>query len=516
MPAKLQVPKPSEIRDAGLRVVRSALIVRGVANPNVTKDSDHFVSWDALAQELATIYANSQVSADQSMPDTAEDEDLVRWLDFFQRAPREAQGSAGPIVLKSSASTFVALAKQLIDSQGSVFEVTTGGTYANNATIPIRGVSTGNATNLPQGTPLQWVGGAPSFSDPIALVGVGGLIGGADTDTNETARNFLYSHVRNPAQAGNWTQIARWALESSASVQAAFVYPALNGPATVGVCIVGPLTFDATNGWSRGVSDDVLAVASSYILARLPDSVRPGTVIVTPKDTGLSTPNVDSTVAIGLNLPLAVAGGGPGGGWVDAVPWPDLIGAATRVYVQTVTDSTHLVLTSNDAANCPTSTNLIAGETEIAWFSPSQFAGGSDPMVTATVTEVSGSTGAISVTLSEPFAGIVAGDVVMPNAENIQAYGRAFLATMNAMGPGQWTNHPVVLVYAKRYPLVTSANPADFVGTQLRAMTDVGSEVLDAAYLYRSTTALGVPVNTTTASPLIQVPFRFGFFNKIP
>lgn len=513
MTDQLFVPLPSSIRDSILRVCRSGLIARGVPNPDVTFGSDYWIRAEGLAQQLAPLYANQQIRADQTMPDTATGADLTRILAMFGLQPRDAQPSVGPVVLNSNGSVFIPDTQQLIDGQGQTYRVTTGATYAAGADVPIIAIATGKGTNHPQGTVLRWVG-TPSGADIKALVGVGGLVDGADKDTDETSRNRLFDYFRNPPQGGNWSQVAQWCVAASASVQAAYVYPALNGPATFAVCVVGPLVYDATNGWSRGLSDTIVGTVQAYLAGVSPEYA--DKLIMSPKDVGGAIPNIDTDVSIGLSLPLSTAGGGPGGGWTDASPWPALLGTATRVSVSVVTDTTHLTLTSNDAATTPTTTTCIAGETQIAWFSSAEYAAGRDPIVTAIVTAVGGSTGAVTVTLNKPFTGIIVGDYVMPMAENIQAYGRAYLAAMNQMGPSQWTSNPSVLVHASRYPLVTSSNPSDFTSTLLRTLTDVGDEVLDGAYLYRNITTPTIPVDTRTVSPNILVPRRFAFYNLIP
>lgn len=515
MADKFSVPSPSNIRDAILRVDRSGLNVRGIPNANVTKDSDYWIRAESLSQQLSILYANQQVLAEQTMPDSATSTDLVRILDIFGLSPRTSQPSAGNVVLASSANTSILTSQQLIDDQGQVFQVTVGGTYANSDEVPVQAVSTGKGTNHPQGTVLQWIS-PPAFADQKALVAIGGLIGGADTDTDETSRNRLFTYFRNPPQAGNWSQVAGWAEAASASVWAAYVYPALNGPATVGVVVLGPLGFDVTDGFTREVSSVTLNLVNAYLAARMPEGIQ--IITITPTDTGVSIgPDTDADVSIGLALPLSVTGGGLGGGWVDAEPWPRILGTATRVIVEAVTSSTDITLTSDDVASCPTSADIVPGQTQICWFSPTAWAAGDDPIIVATVlTIVSGTTGHVRVTLSAPLIGIVVGDYVFPNAENVQAYATAWIAAMEDMGPGQWTDHPQVLIRAKRRPVVTSSNPADFTSVQLRQISDVGEEVLDVAYLYRNVTSLGVPANTTTASPLILVPRRFGFYNHIP
>lgn len=515
MPAQLSVPKPSEIRDAILRVIRTGLIRRGVAKPNVTITSDYYVTAEALAQQLAILYANTQVAADQQMPDTADGDDLIRIADIYNVEARDAQGSHGNIVFRTSVAAFVAIGLQLIDGQGQSYEVATGGTYVDGDEIPIESISTGTGVNLPQGTPLQWVGPPPTGADATVLVAIGGLIDGAAADTTEPLRNRIFDALRTPPGGGNAIQIIKWSNDSSASVQAAYVYPAINGPATLGLCVLGPLTFDVTNGWSRGVSDAVLATATGYVSGRLPEGVLPGLVAMTTKDTGGPVPNVDADVAIGLALPVSVSGGGPGGGWVDPKPWPDLSAAATHAHVSVVTDSTHITLTSDDPTFCPNTTNLDLGVTEVCWFSSTLFAAGFDPVVVAVVTAVAGSTGSLDVTLSAPFTGVVVGDFVFPNAENVQAYARAFMAAMNNLGPGQWTTHPQVLIHGSRLPLVQSSNPSDLTPALLRAITDSGVEVADIDYLYRNVSSPGTPPTTTADPPYVLVPRRVGFYDKI-
>jgi hypothetical protein len=521
----LKVPSPSEIRDNYLRTQRSGDIARGVPNPNVTRGSDAWVRAEALAQQLSVVHANQQFRVDQLLPDTAEDDDLGRWLKIFGIGFRPAQGATGPVVLAGSAAVFVPTGTQLIDGQGELYEVVTGGTFNVGDLITIQGTSTGLATNHQQGEVLTWVGTAPTFAKPTVLVGVGGLKDGADADTNESARNRLFSLLRTPRGAGNWPQVKAWA-EQVSPIVTAYVYPAINGPGTLGICVLGPLSWDPTLGWTREVTPATVNAVATYVASQLPGGGAGGDgcvnlVVATPTDTVSSSPAIDTDVSIGLALPVSSAGGGPGGGWVDATPWPALLGTSTKVTVQTVTSSTDVTLTSDDAGTTPSTAGLIAGQTTVAWFSSSNFAAGQDPLIVATVVSVvSGTTGAVRITLSVPFTGIVAGDFVMPNAENIQDYARAWLAAMAAMGPGEWSAHAQVLVDGKRRPLNAASNPYSFGGVQTRAISDVGEEVQDVTYLARNiiTPAPGVavtPGNPATAPPNVLVPRRIGFYNKI-
>ncbi len=515
--AQFTVPSFSDIRDANLRVRRNGLIARGIANPNVTKDSDHFVYATALAQNVAPAYQNLVIKADQQMPDTALDADLVRLYNLFVGQVPVPTGASGNITANCSATMNVTLLAQLQDETGQVYEVEVAGNYDNGDPIPVAGLTTGSSTDHDTGDVLQWVV-PPANSAATALVAAPGLIGGTDVLGNESLRALLISHLQNPPGAGNWSQVQGWALLASPSVKSAFVYPAINGPSTFGLCVLGELTYAGAAGFTRQVSSTVLALVDAYVKAQMPGPAPVMFTTVTPTDTG-AAPDVDVDIAIGLSLPEAISAGGTGGGWVDAVPWPELAPGDTHVIVGSVTSSTEFTLTSL-TSNSPTATNLLDGVTQIAWFSPVSWAAAtptapSPAILTATVLSHSGTAGAIHVVIDKPFTGIAAGHFIFPNAENVEIYAQAFMAAMAGLGPGQWSTNPGIVPTANRRPLVTRQQPSDITAAIIKAITDSGDEVEDAAFLYRSLTTPGVPANTTTLSPFVFVPRRFGFYDKI-
>lgn len=500
-------PTPTEIRDNILRTTRNGLIARGIANPNVSEKSDHWVRATALANELAPVFSNQQIRCDQLMPDTALDADLGRILAIFGDSFQPAGGSSGNIVHSASASGLVSVGTQLIDSSGNVFEVAIGGIYANGATIPVQAVDVGESTNHLAGDVLQWVS-PPAYAAATVLVATGGLTNGTNADTNESARERLYAHLQNPRQAGNPAQIIDWAAEASTAVAAAYSYPALDGPATEGLCVVGQLTYDSTAGFSRSLSATVVSTVEAYVNAQL----SPRTLLTCETAT-----DVDADISIGLALPDAAAAGGPGGGWWDANPWPILNGASTRVYVSSVTSTTQFTLTSDEASTTPSATNLVDGVTQISWFSPVEWYAGRAAVQTSTVVSHSGTTGALVVVVDKPFIGIKAGDYVFPGCENAETYAQALMTSLASLGPGQWTADPNRLTQGRalRRPYTNKSNPSDLTATVIRAITDSGEEVSDGAFLYRSVTTPGVPA-TTASPPNILVPRSIGFYNSIP
>jgi uncharacterized phage protein gp47/JayE len=507
------VPTVQEMVNANLRVRRNGLIQRGVSNPNVTKDSDHYVYATALAHNLAPAFANLIIMSDQQMPDTAEGARLVRWLDIFGLSPLVAVGATGNVILSTSVTTLVPVDSQLIDDVGQVFRVTVGGNYANGDSIAIVGISTGASTKHAEGDVLQWVD-QPAFADTQVVVGAGGLFGGADTAGNEGNRDQLYSHLRNPAGGGNWSQIIQWAMRVSPSVQSAFVYPALNGPGTVGLCLLGPFSLDATFGFSREVSETVRTMVHDYVSAQLDANKHVYLTTQTPKlAEGAIT---GAHISIGLDLPYAAGAGGLGGGWVDPTPWPVLLGTATRIYVQSVTDTTHITLTSNDFGQAPSAFGLIDGVTQISWFSRAAYMAGDACIFTSTVVSHSGTTGAITVVLDAPFPTIESEDFVFPASENGERYAQLLMTALGTLGPGEWYPNLPLVPQAARQPLIARGQqPSDLAGAMLKPIVDAGDEVEDAGYLYRSDTTPGVPA-TLSDSPMVIVPYTFGFYDKIP
>jgi|WetSurMetagenome_2_1015567.scaffolds.fasta_scaffold01366_16 uncharacterized phage protein gp47/JayE len=511
--ATLTVLSPKDIRNAYLRTIRQELIARGVINPNVLPGSDYAVRAEALSQQIAPAMANAVVAADANMPDRAVGDRLIRWMTIVGLSFRPAQGSNGNIVYSTAASGYVPVNAQLVDDQGQFYQVATGATYADGDPIPIASISTGKSTNRIAGTILQWVS-PPPYANSKQLVATGGLIDGADADTEEIARQRLLNRLKNAAGGGNWQQTVEWAYAASSSVVGAFDYPALYGPSTYGIWVLGAMTYDAVNGFSRQLSNARRATISAYIAAAKP----PESQIVLPTIAGPPF-NEDeaASVSIMLELPPSVAAGGPGGGWIDPVPWPGLLGAATYCAVSTVTTPTQITI-DGSTTDAPDPAGIVDGSTQIAWFDPVSWWNSGGPtrgtaVKTSTIVSHSGSTGSVTIVLdpANPFTG-VSGVFIWPTCEQAEDYVQAWLAAVEAMGPGEWTGISSMLPRSLRHPLPSQSAPSALGGAQLRAVQDVGAEVLDIAYAYRSQVSPTLPA-TSGEGPHVLVPgIGLGFY----
>lgn len=483
------VKSAPEHRDDILRTIRAMLIRRGVSDPAVGSDSEYFVMATALANELAVCGANNIIKADEQMPDTAEDDDdagtdaLSRIAGIFNLSKRAASGSVGFVTFNVTAPSTVTLHAELSDEYSQTYRVTVGGTYDNGDPIPIEAKSTGKATNLPEGATLKWAGTAPAYSAPTALVAEGGLVNGADAETNEELRARIFAFFQNPPASGNWSHVAAILEESTSRVQKAFVYPAIQGAGTVHAAVTASPT--STNK-SRVVASAVMTgTVTPYLVGLLPEHVD---VTVT------SVTDVNADLAIGLTLPEAPTASppGPGGGWLNATPWPAPDNSS--VYKAAVTAVTSTTVFSVSAASAP-----IAGVTRIAWLSPTDW-----KLYRAKVTAVgSPSGGSYPITIDTPFTGIAVDCLIWPDCTNAQAYVDAVIATFAAMGPGEKTSNASALIRGFRHPRSITSYPYTLGSHFPNALVKL-AEVATAQFLYRSDGTTTLNGASGTVAP--QVP----------
>jgi hypothetical protein len=491
------------IRDSILRVLRSGLIARGVANPNVTPGSDWYVLAQATANQLAVVEANAVLKADEMMPDTATAEALERIAAIFGISKQAAAGSLGTVVLEASASTSVATGTELVDGAGLIYEVSTGGIYADGASIPIAAVSTGSATNHAEGDTLRWVT-PPPFADAKALVGPGGLVNGVDAENDEALRARLFALLQNAPGSGNPEHVAEIAEAASPSVQKAFIYPACSGPSSAHVALTAAPT--ATSKSRELLAALLTGTIVPYIEGHTPTHSL--TVATTVAD-------VNADVAFGLSLPESPTANPPGagGGWLNGSPWPAPDASTTwRCTVTGVTSTTQFTV---DATTAPQE-NI----SRIAWLSPYDW-----QLYRALVIDVSGTSGAYVITLDQPFVDITTGSYIWPDCENAQAYVNAVLAQFALMGPGEKTSNASALIRGFRHPRTAAGWPTSLGPHLARAISNAQTEVESVQFFYRTdgTTTLTdssgvvlpqVPA-TVTDPPNIFVPRHIAFY-RIP
>ncbi len=476
-----------DVRNDVLRTIKNGLISIGIPNPNVTPNSDYYLTATAVGNEIAVGLANNIILADQNMPDTATGAGLDRWLNIIGLSRRPAITSSGVVtVTVSTTSTLITSGMQLLDATGLRYQVTVSGSYGNGALVPVQSIDAGKATNHANGDTLTWVT-APAFSAPTVSVGssggTDGLTGGADSEVgvDEPPRARLLTALQSPAKGGNSADVVLWCQQSTPIVQSAWCYPALLGPGTVFAAVAqqptttAPMTSTSKN---RDVSGTIITgTVQPFVQGQLPEHVF--SVVA-------SVVNQPVDVSILLSLPAAPQASppGPGGGWLDGTPWPSSTGGTTPVSVTAAASSTTFTVNAQTAPQ--------PGVSHIAWLSPLTWT-----LYTAMVVSFTGTTGAYVITIDTPMPGITTGHYIWPQAVQQQNYVTALLLAFSLMGPGEWTASAGVIVRSFRHPTPSNAWPYSLGAVQLKTVINSGPEVLDANWISRSAITPNVPGTVT-------------------
>jgi len=369
--------------------------------------------------------------------------------------------------------------------------------------IPAVTIDTGDDVNFPADTLVRFVS-PPAFCPLENKVSIASpLTGGDDGEVvgdpvgDERKRLRIQNKRQNIPAGGNWGHMIELSLDALATVQYAFVYPALGGPGSVKVIVVRDVDPDNYT-FTRQLPAPALQIVRNAIHASMP---APMEIVV---DTAADS---DTDAALTLNIPDAVSAGGNGQGWLDAAPWPPLAGGDTKVSIT-------LLLTTDGSqirVNATTATPPVAGQTHISWWSQED-----QKFHTRLVTAQSGGTGAWNLTLDAPLvdhnnAIPQVGEYISPAAVNIDDYGRTWIDQMRKLGPGENTADGNRLPRALRRPFIADSWPSSLTAKQLIGMGNAHGEIRDIAWSFRSQSTPSVPANVTI-DPNILTPRHFGVY----
>lgn len=213
--------------------------------------------------------------AKQIVPDTAEDEFLVRWASLWG-VERNAATQANLEILVHGTEAAV------MDA-GTVWQAPSGATYATlaEAVIPgesevvveVQATDAGSAGNVEAGTTLSLVSPVAGVNSSAVVSGSGLVGGGSDIETIDALRARLLARIQTPPSGGGPGDYVDWAKEVD-GITRAWELPQQMGPGTVVVLIVQD-TFD-TDGFYSGTTFPVGAdvdEVQDYIDARAPVTV---------------------------------------------------------------------------------------------------------------------------------------------------------------------------------------------------------------------------------------------------
>lgn len=486
-----------EIRDAWLSDVRLEAIAQGVDSSDVPVEegTEWWIMGTAIGHSMAMLYANQQVHSDNRDVDKSSGSalDEIREQEGLDELPPKA--ATGRLKVQIDGTQTIPDGQEFTLPEGARGKVTPqvlGATDGQEVQVVM--IDAGTRGNAESGTKATFLSPPGNLRNEATVSNDSPLTDGRDEETPAAKRRRIKSRRADRAAAGNWADVIETALNSSAGIQHAFVYPGIGGPSSRKVAIMRDI--DPDNAvFDRAPSEAAADLVRSAIHRDLPSESETITQVVGEEDTD---------VALTLSIPDSPGLGGDGTGWLDDVVWPDLVGGDSgQIAITAIGTGATSWDIQVDAA---TTTSPIAGVTHVAvWLSVDQ------KFEVRRVETVAGATTAWQLKLDSPVTDSngdppQVGDYVCPAAANTVAYGETFRDTMRKLGPGENTADSARLPRSKRHPYIERREwPSDLNLKQLAAITNGHDEVSDGAWSYRSLTTPTVPASVATAPNVLKL-----------
>jgi uncharacterized phage protein gp47/JayE len=231
------------------------------------------------------LYGYLEWIADQLLPDTAETEHLDRWAAIWNVARVAAAPGVGSVTFTGVDGTAIAAGTVLARADGVEYSTDAIATIASGvATAAITASVPGSTGTATAGTQLRLASPVPGI-DAAAVVSTGGLVQGAEAESDASLRDRLLDRIGQPPQGGSSADYVAWAREVP-GVTRVWVTPGELGLGTVTVRFVR----DDDAGSIIPDAGEVALVQATL------DDRRPVTAAVT----------VVAPVAVALNMTIAL------------------------------------------------------------------------------------------------------------------------------------------------------------------------------------------------------------------
>lgn len=398
--------------------------------------SRYYIQADAIDLYGQAVQARNAYFVDQIVPSRSASPFLLNvhgplWI---PEGLLGATGASGTVTALSSPGVIWSGSTTLGDPAATIGTDPNGRTYqvlatvvasgAGVATLLMRGLDGGDATNIAAGTPIKWTN-PPIGAQPEGTTAAD-FSGGVDDETEADFAIRIEDRIHHRPASGNQAHFRAWAQQASNAVEQAFVYAcALNAGTTVVCCtqkrasVVGPL--------ARIPSFGTLSTLTGYLVP--PTSpVVPGGVFV------LVVPPVSVSSDLGLRISLRRA---TPGGWSDINPWPKasalyqrcrIVGLATQTSFTIETDIAPAQTLPVSGANAP---SLMVWRRAISRF---------EKLNVATI--AAGAPNQYVVTLNSAIStnDISVGDVISPYTDRAEVIAQAVEQYFDGLGPGELVN----------------------------------------------------------------------------
>lgn len=204
------------------------------ANGSVLRRSLFGVLARAEGGTAHLLYGYIDWVAKQAIPDTAEDEYLVRWARIWGLSRKLATFSTGNVTMTGNIGSKIDADAVLQSQLGAQYRVTkTTAFTATSQSVPVRALTAGTEQDLEAGAKLALVSPVPGVNT-VGTVAAGGITGGTNIETIDALRARLLKRIQNTPQGGSKADYLLWALEVP-GVTRAWVYPLQMGAGTVTV-----------------------------------------------------------------------------------------------------------------------------------------------------------------------------------------------------------------------------------------------------------------------------------------
>lgn len=472
-------------------------------------EGDEWITATAVANTALVIHANVRINDNDAnlLTATGRALDEIREAEGLPVVP--ASPSTGSLeILFTSPGVGSLLGTNIVD--GTEFVLPNGkkgkvvGTHVGlkivaglNPEVPVQTVDTGRDTRVAAGETVQWVT-PPINCKSEALVSTNDpLTGGTDEENDARKRARILNVRQNKPAGGNWSDKIRVALDSLASLQWAFVYPALGGPSSEKIALVREIDPD-NNSVSRELGTTAQDTVRSALHAAFPGQ---NELVVQ------SAADETFDASIEIAIPDAATAGGNGQGWLDDAPWPPHNTTPDAPVTLTAVTSSSIMTCDADTAVGP-----VDGQTHVTWWSRAD-----QKFFTRLVVNSSGGAGAWVLTLDSGLVdntGAVpqVGEYISPAAVSIEEYGKSWITAVGALGPGENTADAFRLPRAERHPAPEDSWPSSLTIEQLEAIR-AGTVISDISWLTQSKTTPTVPASVADA-PNVLVGRDFGIYQK--
>jgi hypothetical protein len=307
-------------------------------NPNANPD-DPQIQLDAKQDATSQISAYSMIAA-AYRASTLQGKDTAGILDELAARGESllpAAAAQGYVTVTTSTGGETIPDGLQIKINGLVYAVPVGfgGHRVTGDEQLVQAVTTGPGTDQPGGSVGTWQGPPPALQARATVVaqadGIRGLIGGADEETIDQARQRLIYENAHPAASGNAAEYEARGLKVPAmAVEAVFLYPSIMGAGGLGVAFTMRRSAPYI---SRIPSAAEIAAFTAWLPGEFPSD-----------DEQLICALVSNPVILPLKVSWASAPG-----WADASPWP----AYSYPYT-TVSGATTPTPTTFRLTGCPT------------------------------------------------------------------------------------------------------------------------------------------------------------------